>query len=403
MASACVEQVEVLAPSGVAGMDVGAPIDGGPDAGGAPPSAIGAEGLGLGRAHSLALRGGRVFGWGAGGLGLFTQTARTSTPTRPRGIFPDRTPVDALASGEDFACILDEEGEVSCWGHNESGQLGVSDVEASAQPVVVPLPRPAVHLTLGFDHACALLDDFELWCWGRNTEGQLGRDDAFGGPSAEPTPEPIAEPGPWAFASATDGHGCAIHFDGTLWCWGRNTNGELGRGSSAPMQIRRPVQVGTSAGWRDVSCGQFHTCGVTEDDRLWCWGRNTSGQLGLGDIAPRDEPALVGSSYSGVATSAFASCAVTLEGAVECWGRNLEGQLGFEGAQQVEVPTTTDVDGVLVLELGRFHACVAVEDPQPPTMSNVLCTGEGTLGRLGTGTPVRPFAFVPTASFGSEP
>jgi alpha-tubulin suppressor-like RCC1 family protein len=385
----CVDELSVLRDV-VA--DAGRSDDGAPSDVGGPPPALEADVIALGRAHSLALRDRSVFGWGNGSRGLFTQTA-TSTFVEPRRLF-DGAFVH-LDSGEDFACGIDPQGAVGCWGDNRQRQLGRGEVSSSPVPLPVALPFAVEELGLGFDFACARSPAGEVWCWGQNAEGQLGRDDTPSAPAAA-DPAPIAEPGPWSHLAASDGHACAIDDDTRLWCWGRNTNAQLGLGPGADIQVRRPEPVVADRGWVSVVCGQFHSCAIHEDGSLWCWGDNRFGQLGLSGGATRSTPEAVngiGGRVVQVSASAFATCALNDERRLWCWGRNLEGQLGVdtpsESFEPILVPLEFDV---MAVDLGRFHTCILSPN------RFVSCTGAGADGRLGNGDRTGRSVFTPTTA-----
>jgi alpha-tubulin suppressor-like RCC1 family protein len=136
-------------------------------------------------------------------------------------------------------------------------------------------------------------------------------------------------------------HTCAVRTDGTLWCWGRNSDGELGIGPGASKNT--PAQVGKATDWSLVSSGgysTYHSCAVKTTGTLWCWGGNTSGQLGDGTRISRDTPTQVGSAtnWSDVAPGSNHTCAVRTDGTLWCWGTNHNGQLG-DGTGWMEAPT----------------------------------------------------------------
>jgi alpha-tubulin suppressor-like RCC1 family protein len=144
-------------------------------------------------------------------------------------------------------------------------------------------------VSAGFYHTCALKTDGTLWCWGDNTSGQLGLG------TASTTPGQVtAGTAPWTVVTAGQSHTCALQADGTLWCWGENADGQLGIGSNLPSAA--PVVVTASpSSWSAVAAGGAHTCAVAGDGTLWCWGANVKGQLGIGSVASQVVPARLGS------------------------------------------------------------------------------------------------------------
>jgi alpha-tubulin suppressor-like RCC1 family protein len=134
--------------------------------------------------------------------------------------------------------------------------------------------------------------------------------------------------------SAGQFHTCGVDTDGVAWCWGENGSGELGTGKT--LDRDEPVRVAGGLRFREVSAGEFHTCGVTLGNLAYCWGENSSGQLGDGARTNRLTPAPVagGLDFIQVSAGVFYSCGIAADGAAWCWGSNNWGQLGsgtFDG------------------------------------------------------------------------
>lgn len=160
---------------------------------------------------------------------------------------------------------------------------------------------------------------------------------------------------------AASHHYCAIAGNGSLWCWGDNSRGQVGIGAASDDEILAPVNVGGDD-WVDVANGAFHTCAVKVDGSLWCWGANNFGQLGLGEGEPDFAyPRRVGDANDWVSVwrdgaSALHSCAVSLTD-VLCWGRNVDGEVGIGSvADSVSVPSVVTLEAPesrVSLALGR--------------------------------------------------
>ncbi len=96
----------------------------------------------------------------------------------------------------------------------------------------------------------------------------------------------------WASISAGYDHTCGVRTDGTAWCWGWNSDGQLGDGTTTKR--KSPVRVGTANNWDSISAGNYdHTCGVRTNGTAWCWGQNGYGQLGDGTTTKRLSPVQV--------------------------------------------------------------------------------------------------------------
>ena len=312
-------------------------------------------------------------------------------------------PVEVLALGHSVAqvasgwgsatCALTTSGEVWCWGEI-SNATGNSDV----RPIpfqIAGLPERPVEIAVGWGHACARLDVGTLWCWGRNDNGQLGDgSNAF----FREAPTPVNALGFEVAAVATSGtHTCARKMDGSLWCWGSNDSGELGDGTTTDSPTPLWVQpLGTRV--RQVSTSpSSHSCALLEDGTAWCWGANSSGQLGDGTTLRSSVPVQVSGLASVAEISAGLShtCARTSDGALWCWGDNGVGQLGNGMSGQSAMSTTpvrVAVPGTEWIEVraGIGGTCARAKD------LSTWCWGMRDHGMMGNGdlglrvSPVAP-------------
>jgi alpha-tubulin suppressor-like RCC1 family protein len=281
-----------------------------------------------------------------------------------------------VAAGERFSCGLVADGGVLCWGDNRDGQLGDGTFNTRTAPTAIA-GLSADHLRTGYHGACLVTDAGEMRCWGRNSEGQLGVDSAGGAPPPEPSPVLVSVQD-WTGVDVSQGHACAL--SGTdLYCWGRNTQGQLGLGAGAPEQLRLPTLV-QEGNFQRVVVGPVNGCTLDESGALYCWGSNAAGQLGTGIGMDALTPTLVdGRRFSDIDIDTFHACAIT-EGELYCWGRNAEGQLGLGDLSIHTTPTRVGAftDWVEVA-VGRFHSCAKRSD------GSVWCAGENEDGRLGVG------------------
>src|SRR5262249_55673145 len=141
------------------------------------------------------------------------------------------------------------------------------------------------HVATSVGTTCAIRMDGGLWCWGDDSCGQLGNGM---GANCDATldvtaPVPVDAGTTWAAVAAGPGFACGLHTDGTLWCWGDDTEGRLGIGAP-PQSTTAPAQVGNAMDWTAIAAGGLHACGLRAGE-LWCWGGNGSGQLGDGGAA----------------------------------------------------------------------------------------------------------------------
>ena len=202
------------------------------------------------------------------------------------------------------------------------------------RPVVVPAGSLGWRsVSVGGSHSCATRLDGALYCWGGNGSGQLGVG-AARGKCGRPVTE--CEGGPRAvltskrFASVSAGqrHTCAVTVEGALYCWGENFQFETAT-EGVPV-VRTPAPVMPGFQFLDVSAGTTHTCAVRTNGVVYCWGEGSLGALGRGDTVTSVVPAPIASAerFVRVRSGRLRSCAIALDGALWCWGIEWESTQG---------------------------------------------------------------------------
>ena len=198
-----------------------------------------------------------------------------------------------LAAGLYHTCAILDDGSVSCWGYNSNGQLGdgtTTNRNTPTQTSSLGTDRTAVAISTGQHHTCAILDDGSVSCWGDNDYGKLGD----GTTTDRNTPTQTSSLGTDRTAvaiSAGDYHTCAILDDGSVSCWGYNDYGQLGDGTTTDRNT--PTQtssLGTDRTAVAITAGDYHTCAILDDGSVSCWGYNSYGQLGDGTTTNRNTP-----------------------------------------------------------------------------------------------------------------
>lgn len=287
-----------------------------------------------------------------------------------------------VAAGGDHTCAVTSDGVVSCWGSNAFGQRGTGGPSEQTEPADVSgLGLGAFAVSGGSNHTCALTSAGAAMCWGLEDQGLLGN----GGNTSQTAPVAVAGLNSGLVAlSAGAAHTCAVTSNGAAVCWGSGDQGQLGNGDRADQD--EPVQVsGLSSGVVSVAAGGRHTCAVSSEGAVLCWGDNAEGQLGYGGSADQDEPVGVSGLSSGVvavAAGAYHTCAVTTQGAVLCWGWDNSGQLGNgidSGSRRVPVAVSGLTSGVATVSANGAHACALTFE------GAVQCWGDGRSGQLGDG------------------
>jgi alpha-tubulin suppressor-like RCC1 family protein len=193
--------------------------------------------------------------------------------------------VVGMAGGDQHTCALDDEGQLYCFGNPASGRLGIRP-EAVTPGMLVNVgfsePIELVGLTAGGAHTCAWTGAGQLYCWGENFSGQLG-----GIGPVSPTPTLVdGLASPVLLASAGAEHTCAVLTDRTVWCWGDDSFRQLGCGdgitSDGPCRVIFPEGTDPEVRALGVAAGDDFTCAWDDVGRAWCWGTDTNGQLGNG-------------------------------------------------------------------------------------------------------------------------
>ena len=248
--------------------------------------------IAAGREHTCALLAdgtGRCWGDNSfGQLGDGFNENRSVPGSNPVGNLGN---VVAIAPGRDHTCARFASGGVRCWGRNNSGQLGNGFTTNSNTPVeAVALPVAAVAVAAGDSHTCALLADTRIRCWGGNSNGAIGNNSTV----QQNSPAEVFNVINAMSIAPGEFYTCAVLLDTSARCWGANGAGQIGDGTTiqrltatAPSKTHSTVIGGTTVtvaltGVVQIATGQRHTCAIFVSGAVSCWGENTSGQLGIG-------------------------------------------------------------------------------------------------------------------------
>jgi alpha-tubulin suppressor-like RCC1 family protein len=241
-------------------------------------------------------------------------------------------------------------------------------------PTRVNVPGAVSMVAAGSAFRCALVTTGTVWCWGQNTDGQLGNGTTS--PSAAPV-QVSSLTGVTAIAAGTT-HACALKRDGTVWCWGKNDYAQLAKPTVLAAMSSIPESVAGITGATLLAAGTEHTCASTPSG-VFCWGRGAEYQLGSNDTANEHIPTqALATPVTRLALGNDHSCAVVNE-RVSCWGSNGAGQLG-NGSTGAPVGTpalVSSLNGVLDAAAGDDFTCVVLRG------GRVLCFGERVNGALG--------------------
>ncbi|MEM9071574.1 MAG: hypothetical protein AAGE52_23910 [Myxococcota bacterium] len=308
--------------------------------------------------------------------------------TTPRGTGADgvsiRVPeLDGFSNfdgGRRGGCAL-QGGRAHCWGASFEGSVPRDDLQVDEPTSLAGLdgtPEAGyAELAVGEAHACAVRTGIAR-CWGNNSSGALGDGTSL----SEARAGVVVDLTNVTQVTVGVGHSCAIDDEGgetQAWCWGGNSSGQLGSvGSSAT----RPQQVDLAGEERAIVAGSFFTCAIDETRNVQCWGANSEGQVGR-PASANEAPGPTARTFDNVVAIAAGhvhACALRSTGVVECWGSNESRQLGVEGPGRhtpMPVPGLTNVDAIAA---GNAHTCALESSGQ------VRCWGSAFRGQLG-GTP----------------
>lgn len=252
--------------------------------------------------------------------------------------------------------------------------------ECQGSPSVCnPIPYDA--LVGGGSHVCAHRTDDTYWCWGLNSNGQVGD----GGTTNRSVPSALTAQTGIVQVALGGFHSCALVTDGTVWCWGADNFGQLGDGieDNPDTPHTTPVQISGLTDVTAISAGGGHTCALKSDGTVWCWGWNIYAQLGDGNQVNASTLVQVAglTDVASVSCGGGHTCVVKTDQTVWCWGWSNQGQVG-NGSVQTAVTTPTQVSGlasVSTVVTGLGHSCVLL------TNGTVWCWGWNLYGQVGSG------------------
>jgi alpha-tubulin suppressor-like RCC1 family protein len=358
-----------------------------------------ASSVAIGRAHSCAIVGGKVWCWGNDEIGQLGIGKSEAGPHDP-ALVPDlqQTSVTSITAGGDSSCAVFG-GEANCWGDNNNSKLSamVTTADSFNSPQLfyrTSLPYYGINtLGLGLSHGCLLsFGDGSVptqttpglaVCWGSRCYGQVGDGSTLkftDHPTTAQVEDNSTKPAKFNNHSSSqqavllavgDNHAClsgtntASPTMNAVYCWGENDNGQLGYATgtlatgdcaldsgstmAAPVSYNGMFITGATS----LAAGSHHSCAVIMNGQVVCWGDNSQGQLGNGDMSlPPGKPNApqvvqvkdeTGQSVLTGALQVYAggdsTCAMTTDGRLLCWGANADGQLGVGDTMSRNLPT----------------------------------------------------------------
>ncbi|MFO1243529.1 MAG: prepilin-type N-terminal cleavage/methylation domain-containing protein [Rickettsiales bacterium] len=301
-----------------------------------------------------------------------------------------------LSQGYQYSCAIDTNGELYCWGNNFYGQTGNGTTGNGCStatgncniPTKVGTATDWKAVDGDFGHTCGIRGSGELYCWGNNSGGQLGQ----GNTAASATP--ILVDGQahnimdWAKVSvdadilnSPKGRTCALRSNGEAYCWGENSNNEIGDGTTT--QRNWPTKL-EGEGWTDITASDDHACGI-RCGHAYCWGNGANGRLGNGSTTSATTPTEVSGGYTdwiSISADGGSTCGIRSNGRAYCWGQNGQGQLGDNTLVDKNVPTEVYgnyADWVSIIAGGGLTCGIRNVD-------QLYCWGNNQYGAVGNST-----------------
>ena len=320
-----------------------------------------------------------------------------------------------LAAGYAHTCAILDDGSVSCWGYNSNGQLGdgtTTNRNTPTQTSSLGTDRTAIAITAGSDHTCAILDDGSVSCWGYNGYGRLGDGTTTNRNTPTQTSSLGTDRTAWRNIKSIQVSERDYDNDGILNIFDQSyLTCSIGTYSSF---LKLGVCTDASAGYyvpdsrnhnsNKISTGTSHTCTILDDGSVSCWGDNSVGPIGDGTTTQRTTPTPTSSLGTGrtaaeISGSSDHTCVLVDHGSVSCWGDNSDGQLGDGTTTDRLTPTPTSSLGfgrtAVAIATGQYHTCAILDD------GSVSCWGRNDNGRLGDGTTTDRLTPTQTSSLGT--
>ena len=299
-----------------------------------------------------------LFVWGdntasnsLGALGLNDVAARSSPTQLPGTQWSD------IAVGYQNSGGIKSDGTLWMWGDGGYGKPAQNNRTNYSSPIQVPGTQWSM-VSLGQYQCGSIKDDGTLWMWGSGNSGQLGQNDQVVRSS------PVQVPGTqWRTINCSLNGTYATKTDGTLWAWGNNSHGALAQNDAPATQHSSPRQIpGTQ--WGQVAAGNLGAIAFKTDGTAWGWGQNTTGALGLNDVAPRSSPVQIpGTQWSWFSWTYASTYGIKTDGTLWSCGYNSNGKLGLNTATTDRRSSPVQVPGTQWVRSGGSlrHAVLATK------------------------------------------
>jgi alpha-tubulin suppressor-like RCC1 family protein len=248
--------------------------------------------ISAGGQHSCGLNSsGQAYCWGSNAYGQIGNNS-TSFAYGPTAVQqPVGVTFTQIFAADKHTCALASSGAAYCWGYGGDGAIGHGSLIGPKVPTAVSGGLTFTAVVTEYNHSCGLTSGGQAYCWGLNSSSQLGDSTT----TNRTTPVAVQQPGGLTFASLTTGSSdtCGLNGSGQAYCWGNNSNGQLGNGTTTATRVPTAVSQPVGVTFTLVSAGAVHTCALDTVGQTWCFGRNQYGQIGDGTTTQRTTPTAV--------------------------------------------------------------------------------------------------------------
>lgn len=332
---------------------------------------------------------GTIWSWGFNGNGQLG-LANTTAQNAPTQIGTASNWKD-IATGSFHCLAVKTDGTLWAWGLNGNGQLGNGNTTQQNAPVQIGTATNWATVEAGFLHSLALKSDNTLWAWGFNSNGQLG----IGSTVDTSSPVQVGTDADWDQISTGGAHTLGIKNNGTLWSWGVNATGQLGQGNTTDYNI--PTPVGTNTNWTMVSAGFEFSLALQADGSIWSWGFNGNSQLGDDGLGVQQNAPVnfeLTKDWKFIEAGASYGFALKNDNRLFTWGFNGNGQLGVGNTLQQDniIQSGTDTDWELIAGADGANISNTVLGTHTLALKSaktaICATGANYQGQLGDGTTI---------------
>lgn len=291
-----------------------------------------------------------------------------------------------LSIGSAHTCGIASDNVLYCWGFSTHGQLGLGPIPMAPvtrpEQVGGPLRFQTVQST--FRHTCALTLAGAAYCWGENSEGKLGD----GTTETRSVPTPVSGGLTFASLAVSASRSCGISVGGMAYCWG---SGGGGTADSTLIRDRwTPTLVAYGRPFVQLALGLAHTCALDVAGEAWCWGSDDFGQLGNGADPWSQYPVAVSGGHLFtrlIGGGSYTSCGHKADASLWCWGWDPRDEYGVESVDALQEPTLFAAAGVFAdVAVGGGHPTLCGVLAAAVDAGSVACFGDNDWGQVGDGT-----------------